>query len=225
MCRCRGHAKELFYHGATACREAKTETVYWMCEMWAVCFCGHPCQTNEPAELAGGIGGSVDWSRADQSRESSLVHWACNFPVGGPAMAAEQLLTTSESVSAAPLWVPSRKRPPAESSQAPKELRPLATSDAWTRSWQMRWWIQIMYEVQRVRTGQFSLCSSVCGVFFFFLSLSPCGRLALYRCKLARRPAVWDVFNTRNASVFFLCLSVFYLSTQLWSHFHRQYVL
>lgn len=51
--------------------------------MWAGWFCGYPCQTNEPAELAGGIGGSVDWSR-----ESSLVHWACDFPVGGPAMAA-----------------------------------------------------------------------------------------------------------------------------------------
>lgn len=54
-------------------------------------FGGYPCQTNEPAEPAGGIGGSVEWSRAEQSRETSLVHWACDFPVGGPAMAAVQL--------------------------------------------------------------------------------------------------------------------------------------
>lgn len=54
---------------------------YVLCD--AGWFCGHPCQTNEPAELARGIGGGVDWS--------SLVHWACDFPAGGPAMAAVQL--------------------------------------------------------------------------------------------------------------------------------------
>lgn len=35
----------------------------------------------------------------ERVKESSLVHWACNFPVGGPAMAADKLLTTSHSVS------------------------------------------------------------------------------------------------------------------------------
>ena len=45
-------------------------------------FCGYRCQTNEPAELAGGIGGSGDWSRTVQSRDSCLVHWARDFPVG-----------------------------------------------------------------------------------------------------------------------------------------------
>lgn len=36
------------------------------CELWGGWFCGYPCQTNEPAELAGCGGGSVDWSKAKQ---------------------------------------------------------------------------------------------------------------------------------------------------------------
>lgn len=37
-----------------------------MCEMmgWLAGFVGILVESNEPAELAGGIGGSVDWSRA-----------------------------------------------------------------------------------------------------------------------------------------------------------------
>lgn len=44
----------------------KTEAVHCMCEMWSRWFCGYLCRTNEPAELTGGIGGSVDWCRAEQ---------------------------------------------------------------------------------------------------------------------------------------------------------------
>lgn len=79
--------KWLFSYSVVVCSEMKSVAVYCMCEMWDDWFCGYPCRTNEPAELAGGIGGSVDWSRA----ECSLVHWACDFPVGGPAIAAEKL--------------------------------------------------------------------------------------------------------------------------------------
>lgn len=41
--------------------------LYDCMSMWGGRFCGYPCQTNEPAELAGCGGSSVDWSRAKQS--------------------------------------------------------------------------------------------------------------------------------------------------------------
>ena len=41
--------------------------LYDCMSIWGGRFCGYPCQTNEPAELAGCGGSSVDWSRAKQS--------------------------------------------------------------------------------------------------------------------------------------------------------------
>lgn len=50
-------------------------------QMWACCFCGYPCRNNEPAELARGIGGHVDWSKTEQRDfPGSLGLW---FPCGG----------------------------------------------------------------------------------------------------------------------------------------------
>ena len=58
------------------------------------------------------------WTGAEQSTQTSLVQWACDFPVGGPAMAAVQLLTTSAAVSPPdPLWGGIEETPASKSFQ------------------------------------------------------------------------------------------------------------
>lgn len=110
----------------TVSGDVKTVALCCMCEMWAGCFCGYPCQTNEPAELAGGIGGSVDWSRAKQREfPGSLSLW---FPCRGSRYGSSATLTTSASVSPVPLWVASRKHPPAKVFKHPKVLHPFVIS-------------------------------------------------------------------------------------------------
>lgn len=54
------------------------------------------------------------WTRAEQSREASLVHWACDFPVGVPARQQCNSNNLSLCVSCpGPAWQ-SRKHPPAK---------------------------------------------------------------------------------------------------------------